>query len=183
LSYSTDLFEPTSINAMLDDFKLVLESMVRNPGQRLSDLPTLSWTPQARPKEKNRATNERQEQTSLEPSMSRKEFVGPRTPVEERLAGIWSEVLRLENVSVYDDFFELGGHSLVAAQVISRTRNTFHAELPLRALFETPTIAGLAEAIYEIQTAETEDDELAAMLADLSQLSEEEAQQRFAEER
>jgi len=56
----------------------------------------------------------------------------------------------------------------------------FSAELTLRRLFETPTIAGLAEAIYEIQTNETGDDELAAMLAELNQLSEEEAEQRVA---
>jgi non-ribosomal peptide synthetase component F len=183
LSYSTDLFEPASIAAMLDDYKLVLESIVRNRGQHLSDLPTLCWTPQASSEGKNHAANQRREQISLEPSTSRKAFVGPRTPVEERLVGIWSEVLRVEQVSVHANFFELGGHSLLAAQVISRVRNMFSAELPLRRLFEMPTIAGLAKAIYEIQTAETEDDELVAMLSDLSQLSEEEAQQRFAEER
>lgn len=112
----------------------------------------------------------------------REMFVAPRTPVEEGLARIWSEVLGVERLSIQDNFFDLGGHSLVAAQLISRARNTFSVDLPLRSLFETPTVAGLAKTIYEIQTAQTEDCEMAAMLAELNELSEEEAQLQFAEE-
>ena len=74
-------------------------------------------------------------------------FIAPRTPVEELLAGIWMDVLRAEQVGINDSFFELGGHSLLATQVISRVRSTFQIEMPLRALFETPTVAGLAETI------------------------------------
>ncbi len=113
---------------------------------------------------------------------SRETFVAPRTPVEVGLAGIWSEVLGVERLGIQDNFFDLGGHSLVAAQVISRARKTFSVDLPLRSLFESPTVAGLAKTIYEIQTAQTEDSEMAAMLAELDQLSEEEAQLQFAEE-
>ena len=109
-------------------------------------------------------------------------FVAPRTPIEERLASIWSDVLRVERIGVFDNFFDLGGHSLLAAQVISRARTTLSVELPLRRIFETPNVAGLAAAIYEMQTAGTEDEELAAMLAELGQLTEEEAQRKFAEE-
>jgi amino acid adenylation domain-containing protein len=74
-------------------------------------------------------------------------FVAPRTPVEEILAGIWAKVLGLEKVSIRDNFFDLGGHSLLATQVISRMRETFHVELPLRCLFEFPTVAELAQKI------------------------------------
>ena len=74
-------------------------------------------------------------------------FVAPRTPTEEVVAGIWAEVLGLEKVGVHDNFFELGGHSLLATQVISRIRETFQIELPLRNIFESPTVATLAEQI------------------------------------
>jgi acyl carrier protein len=76
-------------------------------------------------------------------------FVAPRTAVEETLAGIWSEVLGVEPVGIHDDFFDLGGHSLLATQVISRVNDTFGRNVPLRSLFETPTIAELAKAFEE----------------------------------
>ncbi|HEY9830739.1 MAG TPA: amino acid adenylation domain-containing protein [Stenomitos sp.] len=71
-------------------------------------------------------------------------FVAPRTPIEEMLASIWASVLSIELVGVHHNFFELGGHSLLATQVISRVRDTFAIELPLRSLFEAPTIAEFA---------------------------------------
>jgi amino acid adenylation domain-containing protein len=74
-------------------------------------------------------------------------FAIPRTPTEEMLAEIWSEVLGLEQVGIYENFFALGGHSLQATQVISRVRELFQVELPLRTLFESPTLVGLAESV------------------------------------
>lgn len=74
-------------------------------------------------------------------------YVAPRTPVEEVVARIWAEVLRLERIGVTADFFALGGHSLRATQIISRVREAFQVELPLRALFEVPTVAGLAREV------------------------------------
>jgi amino acid adenylation domain-containing protein len=77
----------------------------------------------------------------------RGEYVAPRTPTEEMLASIWAELLKLDRVGIEDNFFELGGHSLLATQLVARIRDTFHVELSLRALFETPTIAELALGI------------------------------------
>ncbi|MCB0167720.1 MAG: amino acid adenylation domain-containing protein, partial [Anaerolineae bacterium] len=76
-------------------------------------------------------------------------YVSPRTPTEMTLAAIWAEVLRVEPVGVEDNFFDLGGHSLLATQVVSRIRHHFQIELPLRRLFEQPTIAALAETVTQ----------------------------------
>ncbi len=76
-------------------------------------------------------------------------FLAPRTPVEEVLAGIWAQLLGLERVGAADDFFALGGHSLLGTQVMSRLRAAFGIELPLRALFEAPTLADLAARVEE----------------------------------
>jgi amino acid adenylation domain-containing protein len=77
-------------------------------------------------------------------------YTAPRTLSEELLAEIWVDTLQLECVGINDDFFELGGHSLLATQIVSRITDNFHVSLPLRALFESPTIARLSE---RIQTA------------------------------
>ena len=74
-------------------------------------------------------------------------YVAPQTPVEEILAGIWSEVLGLEHVGTTDNFFTIGGHSLLATQVVSRIRETLHVEVMVRTLFDRPTIRELAAVI------------------------------------
>ncbi|MBW3571292.1 MAG: amino acid adenylation domain-containing protein, partial [Gemmatimonadetes bacterium] len=74
-------------------------------------------------------------------------FVSPRTPVEAAVAHVWSAVLGVDAVGAEDDFFALGGHSLLATRVVVRMREGFGADLPLRALFEAPTVAGVAARI------------------------------------
>ena len=76
-----------------------------------------------------------------------------RTAVEEIVAGIWCEVLRLPAVGLGESFFALGGHSLLATQILARIREALGAELPLRALFESPTVAQLAERVEEARAA------------------------------
>ncbi|HEX3131877.1 MAG TPA: amino acid adenylation domain-containing protein, partial [Thermoanaerobaculia bacterium] len=83
----------------------------------------------------------------IEPERSVSGFVAPRTPTEELLAGIWSDLLQVERVGANDRFFDLGGHSLLAARLTSRVRDTFGVELPVRTVFEAPALADLASRI------------------------------------
>jgi amino acid adenylation domain-containing protein len=90
----------------------------------------------------------------------------PRTAAEEMLAAIWRQVLRIETVGAFDDFFAVGGHSLLATQVVARVRAAVGVELPLRALFETPTLAELAQVIEEqliLQMDTLPDDEIESL--------------------
>jgi acyl carrier protein len=103
------------------------------------------------------------------------EYVAPRTGTEELLANIWAEVLGMDKVGIEDDFFDLGGHSLMATRVTSRIRQAFNVEMPLRALFETPTISELAESLEEMLNSEREGmGQIADVLEMLGGLSEEE---------
>jgi acyl-coenzyme A synthetase/AMP-(fatty) acid ligase len=83
-------------------------------------------------------------------------YVAPRNPIEEQLAAIAAPLLRVERVGVYDNFFELGGHSLLATQFIARLRTAFQVELPLRSLFEGPSIAAVAVALEQAKTTQPE---------------------------
>jgi surfactin family lipopeptide synthetase C len=102
-------------------------------------------------------------------------FVAPRNEVEQTLANIWAEVLRLEQIGINDNFFDLGGHSLLATQVMSRVEVAFNIELPLRAVFENPTVAGLGMTIVQAQAEVAGEAELLRALEELEHLSEDEA--------
>jgi aspartate racemase len=105
-----------------------------------------------------------------------RDFVSPRTPLEETLSAIWAEVLGLERVGVQDDFFDLGGHSLAVGQVISRIADRLDLELPLKSLFDGPTVEEMAMIVAQAQARRAGVENVETMLADLESLSEEEAQ-------
>jgi amino acid adenylation domain-containing protein len=107
------------------------------------------------------------------------EYVAPATPLEEDVAGIFGDALGIDDVGIYDDFFALGGHSFLAPRVVSRVNSAFRIELPIRALFDAPTVSGIVAAIVESQAEQLEDDVLSQMLAELETLSDEEADAAF----
>jgi acyl carrier protein len=79
------------------------------------------------------------------------QYTAPRNEMEERLASIWADVLKLESVGIHDNFFDLGGHSLMATQVVSQIRETMGIELPLSEMFSYPTVAELTNKIELIR--------------------------------
>ena len=106
-------------------------------------------------------------------------FVPPQTSSQELLAAIYAEVLRLKKVGIYDNFFELGGHSLLATQVISRLRETFAVEMPLRNIFEAPTVAQLEAQLNRIRNSK----EQLPIAPAIARVSREDAPLSFAQER
>jgi surfactin family lipopeptide synthetase C len=103
------------------------------------------------------------------------EFIAARTPVEELLAGIFQKVLKLDRVGVNDNFFDLGGHSLLATQVVSWISATFGVEIGVRSLFETPTVAGLAEALIMQEPKSGQMEKIALIYKKLNSMSDEDA--------
>jgi acyl carrier protein len=102
-------------------------------------------------------------------------FLAPRTRAEEIIAGIWSEVLSLDEVGVDDDFLDLGGHSLAATRIVSRVINEFHIELPLQVVFQSPTVARMARVITEYQAQVLGEGRLDGIVAELESIADESA--------
>ena len=115
-----------------------------------------------------------------------KATVAPTTPLQISLATIWQALLGRENIGIHANFFDSGGHSLLATQVVSRIRDQLNVELSQRRFFEIPTIAELAVEIEQLQAETaaaitTDDDEMAELMAELDDLSDEEAEALLAQ--
>ncbi|NPC86792.1 hypothetical protein HPC49_52485, partial [Pyxidicoccus fallax] len=135
--YCVDLFEPASIQRLASHFVSLLEGIAANPFRALSQLPPEAplQLPPLRP----------QPLTASEAPPS--EFLAPRTPVEQSLAAIWSEVLEVPAPGVHDSFFQLGGSSLSSVLMLARVEESFGTEVRLERFFQSPTIASLAAAL------------------------------------
>ena len=99
-------------------------------------------------------------------------FAFPRTPVEEKIVKIWAQVLDVDQVGIHDRFFEVGGDSLLASRVVSRVIDVFLIELPLRSLFESPTVADMAAVVQRNLAKQTKPEEIERVFAEVEGLSE-----------
>jgi acyl carrier protein len=112
------------------------------------------------------------------------EYKPPESELEIRLCKICSELLNIDRVGVSDNFFELGGHSLLATQFLSRIRDEFNVEIPVRFLFENPTVEGIASQINQLKKEEESDAErLARLFARINELSDEEVRALLEEKK
>ncbi len=114
---------------------------------------------------------------------ARADYVAPRTPVEEVLAGIWRDILGVGRVGVYDNFFELGGHLLLAMRSLSAMRRLFRMEVPLRVLFETADLEELARALKSFEDQPGKLEKVARVLQKLRGISPEELQNELRQKR
>ncbi|QRK06023.1 amino acid adenylation domain-containing protein [Archangium violaceum] len=137
LSYNARLFDEGTVGRWISELEALLAEVARAPDEPLPRV-LGDGTARARP--------------GLPPPLlprrpARSGYVEPEGPVAIALARLWRELLRVERVGMHDDFFELGGHSLLATQLVSRVRKTFGVELPLRTLFDAPTLGAWAARI------------------------------------
>ena len=110
-------------------------------------------------------------------------FVAPHNSTQAKLERIWAEVLFLDRVGIHDNFFDLGGHSLAASSVISRVIKSFQLELPVKALFDAPTIAEMAKVILGNDAKRATEENLKLGLDEIEAMTEEEADRQLAEKK
>jgi acyl carrier protein len=103
-------------------------------------------------------------------------YTRPQNETEDSVVRIWEEVLNVRSIGIHDNFFDLGGHSLAATRVVSRIFQQYRLEIPLRSLFQSPTIAEMAVVIAEHQGRRLGESQLSAILDELASLSDAEAQ-------
>jgi len=107
-------------------------------------------------------------------------YTAARNALEATLAAIWRQVLRVDPIGIQDNFLDLGGNSLLAIRITARVQELCRVEVPLRTLFDLPTIAELAVFLSEAQNGGVTDAELNKLLQEVERLSEQEVEQRLA---
>jgi natural product biosynthesis luciferase-like monooxygenase protein len=133
VEYSTDLFDRSTIQGLIDQFRYLLRAIVENPSRPLSEL-----------------ASERADDTPNRRNWPSASVVGSserRSSIEKKLTSIWSEVLGVQQIAPTDNLFDLGGHSLLITRIISRIRNSFQVDVPIHAFFEAPTVTAIAGVV------------------------------------
>jgi thioesterase domain-containing protein/acyl carrier protein len=151
LKYNTDLFDGESIRQMLNHFQQVLETIVADPGQPLSNLLVLSTEKQQLLEDKRK--NAEVVRTS-QPLQSSGIVDSPNNALELQLVQIWEQVFNHSSIGIQDNFFELGGNSMLAARLLTCIKQTFGKDLPISTLLQAPTVRELAKILRQEGWAE-----------------------------
>lgn len=154
VEYSTDLFDAETMELFLAHYEEVLRGVAENPLRRISELPPAAGTeqlrgPRAEPADARPHTAVEFEGAHPAPVPGSEVFVAPATALEKVIAMSWGEILGAEEVGLHDDFFTLGGHSLLATRAASALREALDVDVPLKVLFEGPTVAALARTLLD----------------------------------
>ncbi|WP_169750229.1 non-ribosomal peptide synthetase [Streptosporangium amethystogenes] len=154
VEYSTDLFDAETMGLFLAHYEEVLRGVAEDPLRRISELPPATGTeplrgPRAKPADACPHTAVEFEGARPAPVPGSEVFVAPATALEKVIAMSWGEILGAEEVGSHDDFFTLGGHSLLATRAASALREALDVDVPLRVLFEGPTVAALARTLLD----------------------------------
>lgn len=165
--YNVDLFRPETAARLCEEYVELLGRFLEHPEvpvSRLLGSLDEGWGEQE--------TSEPAPEPAPESAGLEDEYVAPRTPVEARLAQIWTAALEVDRVGVHDDFFALGGHSLLAAQLVAQLRADFEVDLSLQQFLEACTVAELATAIaQERESSSVDEDTALRLLAQVEQMS------------
>ncbi len=137
IEYDTDLYDAATVQAIAADYALVLRDIVEHPDQPVTAL-TVGW---AEPAGWDSSTPARVVEAAYAP---------PRTDLEMRLVDMWRDVLDVDEIGIDDNFFQLGGDSLRASRLIGRVSQALAADVPVRALFDHPTVRGIATQLSDM---------------------------------
>ncbi|MEV4377924.1 amino acid adenylation domain-containing protein [Streptosporangium sp. NPDC049644] len=153
VEYSTDLFDAETMELFLAHYEEVLRGVAEDPLRRISELPPAGTEqlrgPRAEPADACPHTAVEFEGAHPAPVPGSEVFVAPATALEKVIAMSWGEILGAEEVGLHDDFFTLGGHSLLATRAASALREALGVDVPLKVLFEGPTVAALARTLLD----------------------------------
>jgi acyl carrier protein len=154
LEYKTELFKPDTIEKLIRNLQVLLESIIENPNQEISGIhlpEKISIDEFVYHLPENIYTENILKETN---DQQFNQVSSPQTEVEEIIASIWTEIFNIPKISINDNFFDLGGHSLMAIRIIERIQDSFQIDLPFNLIFKSPSIAKLAEQVeIKLQTS------------------------------